>query len=111
MGHRKPEPVCLGDQIELQPTRDAERQRGDDDLVERAEVDRVMDRHQWLGVADRAGHLASGRLAQAWQRFSEHPLGLGSAGILRIDHLVHPVRLLWHYEMKADRPLPSALGY
>src|SRR5947209_3621241 len=55
--YRETKPARLADQVELQPPRNPKRKRGDDDLVVVAEVDRVLDRHQWLGDDEDVGRL------------------------------------------------------
>src|SRR5947209_2494873 len=73
---RTPEGAGLGDHVEPQPARDAERQRRDDDLVVAVAVYGVLDRHQRFGHSDRPGHLMAGGLAELGERLGEYPLGL-----------------------------------
>src|SRR4051812_2595323 len=68
-GDRQAQPVELVGQIELEPARDARRQRGDDDLVEALHVDGVLDRVERVRVADHGLDVAAGGLVE--QRHGE----------------------------------------
>src|SRR3954463_16826061 len=66
-GDGQPEARDLVREVEAQPARDARRQRGDDDLVEAVEVDRVLHRGQVLADPDHALDLGSGGLREQRQ--------------------------------------------
>ena len=68
------------------------RQRRDDDLVEAAQVDGIVDGRHRVGISDEPLDRGAGRIAQLRQRIVENLLRLAGALVLGVDDPVQAVR-------------------
>ena len=85
-------------------------ERRDDDLVEAAQIERVVYCGQRVGIADNPLDGRTGSCAECWQGAIEHRASLAGSLILGIDNLVQPVGGIGHEQREHTIPSLGALA-